>query len=216
MRLIRLVRKYWVLLLSLLLLFPPVFLGAEKAELPAKGFLIEPSKDWIELPLPFQGVVVSYGKKGTLATFHITERDLEEGKTVPMPINRSQAEVGAVPTTSDQKKAKVRTVEQLKWEDLFSPEFGSIDIRTQNTTLLGGEKARFCIYTLKPGEFKRTMEGKLPAKYINYVLIHQGKLFSITFKDTEDGFALTYPSFLAVIRTFRFDASKPIPQRKPA
>jgi hypothetical protein len=59
------------------------------------------------------------------------------------------------------------------------------------------------------------MEGKLPGKYINYVLIHEGKLFSITFKDTEDGFALTYPSFLSVIRTLRFDASKPTSQRKP-
>jgi hypothetical protein len=152
------------------------------------GFSIEPSQDWIELPLPFQGVVVSYGKKGTLATFHITERNLDE----------------------------VKSIEQLKWEDLFSPEFKSIDIRTQNVTLLGGEKAKFCIYTLKPGEFKKTMEGKLPAKYINYVLIHRGKLFSITFKDTEDGFALTYPSFLAVIRTLRFDAAKPVPPRKPA
>jgi len=168
-------------------MLPSVFLRAEKIESPSKGFSINPSKDWMELPLPLQGVVVSYGKKGTLATFHITKRNLDE----------------------------VRTVDQLKWEDLFSPEFGSIDIRTQNATLLGGEKAKFCVYTLKPGEFKNTMEGKLPGKYINYVLVHQGKLFSITFKDTEEGFALTYPSFLAVIRTLRFDASQPAPQRKP-
>ncbi|MFH1208106.1 MAG: hypothetical protein V1673_00930 [Candidatus Omnitrophota bacterium] len=174
-------------MIVLLAILPVHFLRAEKVEAPSRGFSIEPSQDWIELPLPFQDVVVSYGKKGTLATFHITERNLDE----------------------------VKTIEQLTWEDLFSPEFGSIDIRTQNVTLLGGEKAKFCIYTLKPGEFKRTMEGKLPAKYINYILIHQGKLFSITFKDTEDGFALTYPSFLAVMRTLRFDAAKPIPPRKP-
>ncbi len=186
MRLTRVSRKYWLLLFVLILILPGSFLVAEEVAMPSKGFSLQPSRDWIELPLPFQGVVVSYGKKGTLATFHITERDL----------------------------GGVRTVEQLKWEDLFSPEFGSIDIRTQSTTLLGGEKARFCIYTLKPGEFKKTMEGKLPAKYINYVLIHQGKLFSITFKDTEDGFSLSYPSFLAAIRTLRFDASKPLPQRK--
>jgi hypothetical protein len=168
-------------------ILPIQFLRAEKLETPSKGFSIEPSQDWIEVPLPLQGVTVSYAKKGTLATFHITERNLDE----------------------------VKTIEQLKWEDLFSPEFGSIDIRTQNVTLLGGEKAKFCVYTLKPGEFKRTMEGKLPAKYINYVLIHQGKLFSITFTDTEDEFALTYPSFLAAIRTLRFDAAKPILPRKP-
>ncbi len=166
---------------------PACFLHAEKMEVPSKGLSIEPSQDWIELPPPFQGVVVSYGKKGTLATFHITERTLDE----------------------------VKNIDQLKWEDLFSPEFGSIDIRTQNVTFVGGEKAKFCVYTLKPGEFKRTMEGKLPAKYINYVLIHQGKLFSITFADKEDGFAVTYPSFLAVIRTLRFDATKPVPPRKP-
>ena len=140
----------------------------------------------MELSLPYQGVVVSYGKKGTLATFHITERELPEAKTV----------------------------EQLKWEDLFSPQYKSIDIHTQNATFLAGEKAKFCIYTLKPGEFKNTMEGKLPGKYINYVLIHEGKLFSITFKDTEDGFASTYPSFLTVIRTFRFDAAKAQSARK--
>ena len=164
-------------------MFPVNFLRAEKVEPLAKGFSISPSQDWIELPLPLQGVMVSYGKKGTLATFHITERNFDE----------------------------VKTVDQLKWENLFSPEFRSIDIRTQSTILLGGEKAKFCVYTLKPGEFKKTMEGDLPAKYINYVMLHQGKLFSITFKDTEDGFVLTYPSFLAAIRTLRFDASKPVP-----
>jgi hypothetical protein len=187
MRSIRLLRKIILLSLALLLASPGSFLFAGKSEPPAKGFSIKLSQDWIELSLPFQGVVASYGKKGTLATFHITERNLEG----------------------------VKTVEQLKWEDLFSPEFKSIDIRTQNVTVLGGEKAKFCVYTLKPGEFKDTMEGKLPGKYINYVLIHGGKLFSITFKDAEEEFPSTYPSFLAVIRTLQFDAQKPVPQRKP-
>ena len=186
MRLINLLPKALVLSVVLFLIFPVNFLRAEKAESPAKGFSISPSQDWIELPLPLQGVAVSYGKKGTLATFHITERDLEGSKTI----------------------------DQLKWEDLFNPQFRSIDIRQQSVTVLAGEKAKFCVYALKPGEFKKTMEGTLPGKYINYVLIHQGKLFSITFKDTEDEFALTYPSFLAAIRTLRFDASKPVLQRK--
>jgi hypothetical protein len=179
-------RKALALAVLLAVISPANFLRAEKVNPPSKGFSIKPSQDWIELPLPFQGVVVSYGKKGTLATFHITARELDE----------------------------IKTIDQLRWEDLFSPEFRSIDIRTQSETLLGGEKAKFCVYTLKPGEFKSTMEGKLPAKYINYVLIHRGKLFSITFKDTEDGFASTYPSFLAVIRTLQFDAPKLPPQRK--
>ena len=215
MRSTSLSRRYLYLLFIFLLLLPCGFLRAEKGELPSKGFSINPSQDWIELPLPFQDVVVSYGKKGTLATFHITERNLDEDKAGPTPLGFSNAESRAALTSTDQKKEKVRTVEELKWEDLFSPQFESIDIRTQNVTLLGEEKAKFCVYTLKPGEFKDTMEGKLPAKYINYVLIHQRKLFSITFKDTEDGFPLTYPSFLAVIRTLRFDMPKPILERRP-
>jgi hypothetical protein len=170
----------------LFLISPVNFLHAEKVKPPAKEFSIKLSQDWIELPLPFQNVLVSYGKKGTLATFHITERDLEGSKTV----------------------------DQLSWEDLFSPEFKSIDIRQQSVTVLAGEKAKFCVYTLKPGEFKTTMEGKLPGKYINYVLIHGGKLFSITFKDAEDGFALTYPSFLAAIRTLQFAGSASPARRK--
>ena len=75
-------RRSLLLTLILLLALPCSFLHAGKGELPSKGFSIQPSSDWIELPLPFQGVVVSYGKKGTLATFHITERDLEGSKDV--------------------------------------------------------------------------------------------------------------------------------------
>jgi len=183
-----LLRKTLVLLLVLFAIFPSLSLRAAPTGSSSKGFSIKPSSEWIELSLPYQGVVASYGKKGTLATFHITERNLEEA----------------------------RTIDQLSWKDLFSPEFGSIDIRTQGTTLLGGEKAKFCVYLLKPGEFKSVMEGKLPGKYINYVLVHQGKLFSITFKDTEDGFSLTYPAFLIAIRTLRFETSLPVAQRKKA
>ena len=179
-------RKYFVLILILSLLLPAGILFAQSADLPAKGFSIKPSQDWIELPLPLQGVVVSYGKKGTLATFHITERDLDE----------------------------IKNVEQMRWEDLFSPQFGDIKIHTEEMTVLGAERARFCIYSLKPGEFKTTMEGKLPGKYINYVLTHGGKLFSITFKDAEDGFPLNYPSFLAAVRTLRFDAPAAESSRK--
>ena len=187
MRLISLSRKILAPAIAFFLIFPVLFLWAEKYEPPAKEFSLSLSKDWIELPLPFQGVVVSYGKKGTLATFHITERDLDT----------------------------IKTVDQLSWKDLFSPEFESIDIHQENATIVGGEKAKSCVYTLKPGEFKKTMEGKLPGKYINYVLIHGRKLFSITFKDTEDDFAMTYPSFLAAIRTLRFATSKPALLRKP-
>ena len=180
------IRKTWILPLILLLMLPVVSAYAGNAGPSKLPFTVSPSQEWMELPLPLQGVLVSYGKKETLATFHITERELDE----------------------------VKDLEKLRWEDLFSPQFSSIDIRKQGEAILGGEKSKYCIYTLKPGEFKDTMEGKLPGKYINYVLLHGGKLFSITFKDTEDGFALTYPSFLAVIRTLRFDAAKPEPPRK--
>ena len=181
-------RRILVLAIALFLIAPTGFLRAEEVKSPARAFSLSLSRDWIELPLPFQGVVVSYGKKGTLATFHITERDLEGPKTVDL----------------------------LSWKDLFSPQFDSIDIHQENVIMLAGEKPKFCVYTLKPGEFKNTMEGKLPGKYINYVLIHKGKLFSITFKDTEDDFAITYPAFLAAIRTLRFDASASPVSRKKA
>ena len=179
---------------------PALSLRAEKYDPPTPGFSMTPSQEWIELALPYQNVVVSYGKTGTLATFHITECDLEGSETVSTPLHHG--------------KSKAGTVDELQWKDLFSPEFKSIDIHQENVTVLAGEKTRFCIYTLKPGEFKDTMEGKLPGKYINYVLIHKGKLFSITFKDTEDSFVLTYPSFLAAIRTLRFAPSAPKVSRK--
>lgn len=162
--------------LNFLILMVPVSAATEKPALAVKNFSITPSPEWMELPLPLQNVVVSYGKKGTLATFHIIERDLDDAKTV----------------------------QELQWKNLFSPQFDSIDIRQEGETSVGGEKARYCIYHLKPGAFKLQMEGKLPAKYMNYVVVHGQKLFSITFKDTEDGFALNYPSFLAVIRTLQF------------
>ena len=180
-------RKILVLGILLFLIVPSGFVRAKTVKPPAQDFVISPPKDWIELPLPYQNVVVSYGRKGTLATFHITERAFEGSKTV----------------------------DQLSWKDLFSPQFDSIDIRQESVTTLAGEKTKFCVYTLKPGEFKSTMEGKLPGKYMNYVLIHQGKLISITFKDTEDDFALTYPSFLVAIRTLRFDAlTAPVSRKK--
>ena len=116
-------RRTFVLSIVLLAMLPIQLLLAEKSEAPSKGFSIEPAQDWIELPPPFQDVVASYAKKGTLATFHITERNLDE----------------------------VKSIEQLKWEDLFSPEFKSIDIRTQNVTLLGGEKAKFCVLKMASG-----------------------------------------------------------------
>ena len=171
MKWIKTFRRMPAFAIALLLTLPAVSLGTEDRE-----FTIELSDAWMELPLPLQGVEASYGKKGTLATFHIIERDLDE----------------------------VRDVEDLRWEDLFSPEFASIDIRAQGPSMIGGEKARFCFYGIKPGGFKKAMEGGLPAKYINHIVVHGGKLFSITFKDTEEGFAMTYPSFLAAMRTLRF------------
>lgn len=179
-------RKLAALVVILSLVFAPEISLAAQAASGPRPFSLTLSKEWIELDLPFQNVLASYGRKGTLATFHITARDME----------------GAPDVSS------------LKWEDLFSPQFPSIDIRSQGETLLGGEKAKYCIYTLRPGEFKTLMEGKLAAKYINYVLIHQGKLYSITFKDVEAGFALNYPAFNRAIQTLRFNGSTPLRRRR--
>lgn len=146
-----------------------------------QDYSIELPSDWVEWPADFQDLVGSYGRKGTLATFYITARELEAPKTV----------------------------QDLRWEDLFKPRYDAIDIRSQGDTVIGGEKARYCLYMLKPGEFKTAMEGKLPAKYMNYVLIHRNKLFSITFKDTLDGFSLNYPSFVKAIRSLQFKETEP-------
>lgn len=178
----KLFRQVFVSALFLFLIFSCNFVyGENAASSKAKGFSFQLPSDWIELQMPFQGDVVSYGKKGTLATFHVSRRDAEAAKTI----------------------------DQMKWEDLFSPQFASIDIRTQGATTLGGEKAKYCLYVLKPGDFKTTMEGALPAKYMNYVVVHGGKLYSITFKDTMDGFVSSYASFLTILRTLRFDTADP-------
>ncbi len=177
-----------LLLLILCLGLPLIPVHAEDAAPATKDFSLQTSSEWVELPPSFQGVVASYGKLGTLATFYITARDLEEAKTV----------------------------RDLRWEDLFKPEFASINIHHEGETVIGGEKARYCLYSLKPGEFKSTMEGNLPAKYMNYVLIHGNKLFSVTFKDTQDGFGLSYPSFVTVIRTLRFETAPPAKQSATA
>ncbi|MBU9889590.1 MAG: hypothetical protein KTQ49_06955 [Candidatus Omnitrophica bacterium] len=137
--------------------------------------------EWVALPAQFQNVVASYGKKGTLATFYITAREFEDAKTV----------------------------RDLRWEDLFAPQFDAIDIRSEGETVIGGEKARYCLYALKPGPFKTAMEGKLAAKYMNYVMIRRGKLYSVTFKDTQDGFSLNYPAFIAAVRSLRFETLPP-------
>lgn len=149
---------------------------AEKFVSSDNQFSVEPSDEWMMLQLDFQNVAVSYGKKGTLATFHISVRDLDADKTI----------------------------QNLKWEDLFSPEFESISIHQEGATTIADEKARFCIYTLNPGPFKAKMEGSLAGKYMNLIMVRGGKLFSITFKDTMDGFTLDYPSCMKAIRTFSF------------
>ncbi len=141
-------------------------------------FFINLPDDWMELSMPLQNVVASYGKKGTLATFHIIEREMEQTKSI-----------------SD-----------IKWEDLFSPQFKDIDIKKQGETTVGGERAKYCLYTLHEGNFKNVMEGGFSGKYMNYVLIHKGLLYSITFKDLKEAFVLNYADFLKIIQTLKFEA----------
>ena len=162
-----------------LMMLPFATANAEKFVSKEHNFFIEPSSDWLPLALDYRNVAVSYGKKGTLSTFHITVRDLDGAKTL----------------------------KDIQWKDLFSPEFDSIDMRTQGETMIGGEKAKFCVYVLKPGAFKAKMEGNLPAKFMNCVLVRGGRLFSITFKDTEEGFSINYPAFMTAVRTLQFRES---------
>lgn len=149
---------------------------AEKFESPEHGFSINPPEGWSKQPSAYEGVVVTYWKEGGLATFHVIERNLEGAKTVS----------------------------ELKWEDLFSPKFEEITIRQEAETMIGGEKARYCIYKIKPGAFKQQMEGKADFKYMNYILVKGGRLYSITFKDLEDAFSIHYVQFLDAIRSIRF------------
>jgi len=156
--------------------FSPGNLCAEGFDSPEHGFSINPPQGWIQRPGVYEGVLITYWRENSLATFHIIERDLEG----------------------------VKKVSELKWEDLFSPKFEEIHIRQEAETSAGGEKARYCIYTIKPGPFKQQMEGKGHFKYMNYVIIKNGRLYSITFKDLESAFGLNYPGFLAAVRSIRF------------
>jgi len=173
---------FWIVLILAILMEGPAF--AEKFESPENGFSIDPLEPWKKIPqAAFQGGVVSYALEGSTALFHVTVRDLEKAKSVA----------------------------EYKWEDLFSPQFGEILIGTEGETLIGGEKAKYCVYRIKPGAFKTQMEGNIPAKYINYILPRGNKLFSVTFVDTLDGFSLDYSSFLTAIRTIHFGEIKPLP-----
>lgn len=105
---------------------------------------------------------------------------------------------------------EAKTVADLEWKDLFAPKFDEILIRQESETMVGGEKARYCIYKIKPGLFKQQMEGKHDFKYMNYIVIHENRLYSITFKGLESSFGQDYSGFLESVRTIRFlDSQKP-------
>ncbi len=172
-------KRFWIFL-ALMALILPGAVGAEKFESPGNGFSIEVPKGWLRQPTAYEGVLMTFWKEGTVATFHVTERDLEGAKTV-----------------SD-----------LKWEDLFSPKFEEINIRQEAETMINGEKARYCIYKIRPGSFKQEVEGKGDFKYMNYLLVHNGRLYSVTFKDLESSFSIDYPGFLSAVRSIRFTSGK--------
>ncbi|HOG23243.1 MAG TPA: hypothetical protein PK590_01185 [Candidatus Omnitrophota bacterium] len=155
---------------------------AEKFESAEYGFAIEAPEGWQARPAVYEGVVATFWKEGSLATFHVIERDLGEAKTVA----------------------------DLEWKDLFAPKFDEILIRQESETMVGGEKARYCIYKIRPGLFKQQMEGKHDFKYMNYIVIHENRLYSITFKGLESSFGQDYSGFLESVRTIRFlDSQKP-------
>lgn len=161
----------------------PTDTWAEKFESIEHGFTIETPEGWQVQPAVYEGVVVTFWKEGSLATFHVTERELDE----------------------------VKTVADLEWKDLFDPKFDEILIRQESETMVGGEKARYCIYKIRPGSFKQQMEGKHDFKYMNYIVIHKNRLYSITFKGLESSFSLDYSGFLESVRTIHFlDSQKAV------
>ena len=179
-------KKILALLLALFVIAPGAGY-AEKFTAPEYGFSINPAAGWKQIPQNFQGGLVSYHRDGTTALFHVTVRDMDEAKSAT----------------------------DLEWADLFHPQFEEIAIGTEGETAIGGQPAKYCTYRIRPGEFKKKMEGKIPAKYINYVIIYKGKLFSVTFVDTFDYFSLDYSSFLEAVRTIQFTEPVAPPPAEP-
>lgn len=164
---------YVPLLVMLVLSAAPAF--AEKYQDPDQRFSIEVPAGWGPRAPQHEGVAASFAEPVTGATLNIGLREAD-------------------PDTK---------AEDLHWEDLFSPKFDSVDIKMDGFTRIGGERARYCLYTLR-GDFKKQMEGKQAQMYLNYVLVHGGSLYSITFTANESGFPQVQPVFSRMVRTMEF------------
>lgn len=153
----------------------PAAARAEKYQDPDSRFEIEIPAGWAPHVPEYEGVAATFVESVSGASVNISVRDAGEG-------------------------AKV---EDLKWEDLFSPKFEEVSMRMQGQTMIDGGKAKYCLYTLT-GAFKKQMEGKNSLMYLNYVMVRNGKLFSVTFKDREAEFVGRQPEFFRIIRSMAF------------
>jgi len=150
--------------------------ASEKFESPVHGFTIEAPEGWTARQVLHDEMVFSFADPNSFATMHGLVRDTSPGMTT----------------------------EELQWENLFDPHFDVIDVRLAGIVQIDRLPAKYCIYAILPGEVKKQLEGKQHFRYLNYVMVKDQKLYSITFTDEEPSFNMHYPEFLKSIRSMKF------------
>ncbi|HTL48371.1 MAG TPA: hypothetical protein VL688_09980 [Verrucomicrobiae bacterium] len=157
-----------------------VFFSAMRAPLaepyqdPDRRFVIEVPEGWAPKIPQYEGVAASFSEYTSGASVNISVRD------------------GAGMETED-----------LKWEDLFSPMYGSVNMRLQGFTEIDGARTKYCLYTLK-GKFRKQMEGKTRMMYLNYVMVRNEQIYSVTFSGKEATFVQQQPVFFKMARSLNF------------
>lgn len=142
------------------------------------GFSITWPDGWAQRNPEHQGVLVSFASAETGEFANISVRDLPQGKTL----------------------------DELRWDELFSPHFDLIQVKNQGSTVLtSGVRTRYCLYAIRESPLKKQLEGKLNLLYLNYVIVWQGRLYSVTFTDTQEAFLLHYPQFTKAMLSLTFD-----------
>ncbi len=151
--------------------------AAEAAPGEKPPFTLELSDGWVSAPSRYQGVAASYALTGAAARLDVAVQEAKKGQ-----------DIGT-----------------LSWEDLFYPQFEVIDIRMDARTSVDNVPAKYCLYKVKKSPFKKQLEGKRDLMYLNYVMVKNGQLFSLTFSDDEATFAENQPGFMKMVRTLRFE-----------
>jgi hypothetical protein len=160
----------WLFLLSLIATNTPSAFGGDEFYFALPG-------EWEERTPPYQGVVLSYVRRGSSAAVDLIVRPFSED---------SQSAV------------------DLTWESLFSPQFSDIQIENEGLVEVDGVWGKYCVYTIREGALKQALELDDPMKYLNYVFVRNRRLYSITFSDRETDFAANWILFRRAIQNLRF------------